>query len=66
MASLPGRRAPELLDMFVESFDDEPLTVKLTLLTATVKLFLKRPGDTQVPPAPVVGPRSRIRRHSSR
>jgi AP-1 complex subunit beta-1 len=39
--------ADELLDMFVESFDDEPLTVKLTLLTATVKLFLKRPGDTQ-------------------
>lgn len=40
--------ADELLEMFIETFDDEPMPVKLTILTSMVKLFLKRPGDTQV------------------
>eukprot|EP00668_Euglena_longa_P042073 GGOE01055472.1.p1 GENE.GGOE01055472.1~~GGOE01055472.1.p1 ORF type:complete len:946 (+),score=260.33 GGOE01055472.1:23-2839(+) len=39
--------ADELLEMFIETFDEEPMTVKLTILTSMVKLFLKRPGDTQ-------------------
>lgn len=39
--------ADELLEMFIETFDDETMIVKLAILTAMVKLFLKRPGDTQ-------------------
>lgn len=39
--------ADELLESFLESFADEPPMVQLQLLTATVKLFLKRPADTQ-------------------
>jgi AP-1 complex subunit beta-1 len=37
--------APELLAHFLESFTDEPAIVQLQLLTAVVKLFLKRPSD---------------------
>ncbi|VDN53496.1 unnamed protein product [Dracunculus medinensis] len=39
--------ADELLESFVEGFHDENTQVQLQLLTAVVKLFLKRPSDTQ-------------------
>lgn len=39
--------ADELLDSFIDGFDDETAQVQLQLLTATVKLFLKRPNETQ-------------------
>lgn len=39
--------ADELLDSFIDAFDDETAQVQLQLLTATVKLFLKRPNETQ-------------------
>ncbi|XP_021708501.1 AP-1 complex subunit beta-1 isoform X2 [Aedes aegypti] len=39
--------ADELLDSFLEGFQDENAQVQLQLLTAVVKLFLKRPADTQ-------------------
>lgn len=39
--------ADELLESFLESFHDEPVTVQLQLLTGIVKLFLQRPSSTQ-------------------
>merc|ERR1739838_1219123 len=39
--------ADELLESFLEGFHDESTQVQLQLLTAIVKLFLKRPTDTQ-------------------
>ena len=39
--------AGELLQTFLDSFHDETTTVQLQLLTATVKLFLKRPADSE-------------------
>eukprot|EP00516_Mucochytrium_quahogii_P005983 CAMPEP_0203751480 /NCGR_PEP_ID=MMETSP0098-20131031/5539_1 /ASSEMBLY_ACC=CAM_ASM_000208 /TAXON_ID=96639 /ORGANISM=" , Strain NY0313808BC1" /LENGTH=902 /DNA_ID=CAMNT_0050641213 /DNA_START=113 /DNA_END=2817 /DNA_ORIENTATION=+ len=39
--------ADELLDTFLDSFQDETAEVQLQLLTATVKLFLKRPDGTK-------------------
>eukprot|EP00727_Mastigamoeba_balamuthi_P012717 m51a1_g8068 Adaptor protein complex 1 and 2 (AP-1/AP-2), beta subunit (926) ;mRNA; f:162890-166807 len=39
--------AAELLDRFLESFADESAQVQLQLLTAVVKLFLKKPKNTQ-------------------
>merc|ERR1719379_2245710 len=39
--------ADELLEGFLESFEEETPQVQLQMLTATVKLFLKRPADTQ-------------------
>ncbi|KAI6188765.1 AP complex subunit beta [Aphelenchoides besseyi] len=39
--------ADELLKSFVDGFHDENTQVQLQLLTAVVKLFLKRPTDTQ-------------------
>lgn len=39
--------AAELLDSFLETFLDESTEVQLQILTAVVKLFLKRPKDTQ-------------------
>ena len=39
--------AGELLDSFLETFGDECLQVQLQLLTAIVKLFLKRPSGNQ-------------------
>jgi len=39
--------ADELLASFLESFSDENPQVQLQILTAIVKLFLKRPKDTQ-------------------
>ncbi|EJD76632.1 APB-1 protein [Loa loa] len=39
--------ADELLESFVEGFHDENTQVQLQLLTAVVKLFLKRPSETQ-------------------
>ncbi|XP_058788966.1 AP-1 complex subunit beta-1 isoform X2 [Phymastichus coffea] len=39
--------ADELLESFLEGFIDENTQVQLQLLTAIVKLFLKRPTDTQ-------------------
>ena len=35
--------AEELLSMFLETFGEEPAAVQLQLVTATVKLFLKKP-----------------------
>eukprot|EP00897_Mesotaenium_endlicherianum_P006044 jgi/Mesen1/5468/ME000273S04692 len=37
--------ADELLEGFLESFPEEPAQVQLQLLTATVKLFLKKPTE---------------------
>uniref|UniRef100_A0A7S2WFD7 AP complex subunit beta n=2 Tax=Rhizochromulina marina TaxID=1034831 RepID=A0A7S2WFD7_9STRA len=39
--------AEELLDSFLEAFEEEPSQVQLQLLTATVKLFLKQPAESQ-------------------
>jgi AP-1 complex subunit beta-1 len=39
--------ADELLEGFLDNFADEPAAVQLQLLTAVVKLFLKRPKRTQ-------------------
>ena len=39
--------ADELLESFLDSFQDENTQVQLQLLTAIVKLFLKHPTDTQ-------------------
>ncbi|GMS89649.1 hypothetical protein PENTCL1PPCAC_11824 [Pristionchus entomophagus] len=39
--------ADELLESFVDGFHDENTQVQLQLLTSVVKLFLKRPTDTQ-------------------
>lgn len=39
--------ADELLESFLETFQDETALVQLQLLTATVKLFLKQPDNTQ-------------------
>jgi AP-1 complex subunit beta-1 len=37
--------ADELLEQFLESFPEEPPTVQLQLVTAAVKLFLKKPTE---------------------
>ena len=39
--------ADELLESFLETFQEETAMVQLQLLTATVKLFLKQPDNTQ-------------------
>jgi AP-1 complex subunit beta-1 len=39
--------ADELLEIFIETFHDETPQVQLQLLTATMKLFLRRPEVTQ-------------------
>lgn len=39
--------ADDLLETFLENFQDENSTVQLQLLTACVKLFLKKPKTTQ-------------------
>ncbi|KAJ3061397.1 AP-1 complex subunit beta-1, partial [Podochytrium sp. JEL0797] len=39
--------AEELVEYFVEGFKEESSKVQLQLLTATVKLFLKKPGSAQ-------------------
>ena len=39
--------APALLENFIEHFEDENPSVQLQLLTAIVKLFLKRPEDAK-------------------
>lgn len=39
--------ASELLEHFLENFKYESAKVQLQLITATVKLFLKRPGSAQ-------------------
>ncbi|KAF3813077.1 hypothetical protein GH733_000009, partial [Mirounga leonina] len=39
--------ADELLESFLEGFHDESTQVQLTLLTAIMKLFLKKPSETQ-------------------
>ncbi|CAK9299778.1 unnamed protein product [Gordionus sp. m RMFG-2023] len=39
--------ADELLDSFLDGFNDENTQVQLQLLTAIVKLFLKKPSETQ-------------------
>ncbi len=39
--------ADELLETFLETFEEEDPAVQLQLLTATVKCFLKSPEDTQ-------------------
>jgi AP-1 complex subunit beta-1 len=41
------QNAPQLLTAFVESFEEESSSVQLQLLTAVVKLFLKRPNDAK-------------------
>ena len=39
--------ADELLESFLEGFHEESTQVQLPLLTAIVKLFLKKPSETQ-------------------
>jgi vesicle coat complex subunit len=39
--------ADDLLETFLENFQDENSTVQLQLLTSCVKLFLKKPKTTQ-------------------
>ena len=39
--------ADELLENFMDGFHDENTHVQLQLLTAIVKLFLKKPSNTQ-------------------
>jgi len=39
--------APELLENFIETFEEESPSVQLQLLTSIVKLFLKRPEDAK-------------------
>jgi hypothetical protein len=39
--------ADELLETFLETFPEEPAAVQLQLLTATVKLFLKKPTEAR-------------------
>jgi hypothetical protein len=39
--------ASELLEYFSETFKEEPSTVQLQLISATVKLFLKKPSQAQ-------------------
>lgn len=39
--------ANELIEYFLENFKVEPSQVQLQLLTATVKLFLKKPAQAQ-------------------
>jgi AP-1 complex subunit beta-1 len=39
--------APDLLEAFLDNFHDEPMEVQLQLLTATVKLFLKKPKNNK-------------------
>ncbi len=39
--------AEDLLESFLETFQDETAAVQLQLLTATVKMFLKQPDNTQ-------------------
>jgi hypothetical protein len=34
-----------LIDSFADSFLEDPIKVKLSLLTATVKLYLKKPDE---------------------
>lgn len=41
------QNADELLEGFLESFKEEPAEVQLSLLTAVVKLFIKRPSAGQ-------------------
>eukprot|EP00004_Rigifila_ramosa_P009952 TRINITY_DN21735_c0_g1_i1.p1 TRINITY_DN21735_c0_g1~~TRINITY_DN21735_c0_g1_i1.p1 ORF type:complete len:913 (-),score=280.20 TRINITY_DN21735_c0_g1_i1:52-2631(-) len=47
--------AAELLDLFLENFQEENTQVQLQLLTATVKLFLKKPDSTQAMVQKVLG-----------
>ncbi len=39
--------ADELLESFIEGFHDEQAQVQLQLLTAVVKLFLKKPAENR-------------------
>eukprot|EP00940_MAST-03C_sp_MAST-3C-sp2_P000607 g607.t1 len=39
--------AGESLQFFLDTFEDEEISVKLQLVTAVVKLFLKKPGKTK-------------------
>ncbi len=41
------KNAPDLLESFVDTFNDENPQVQLQLLTAVVKLFLQRPEDAK-------------------
>lgn len=43
--SLAPATADELLEQFLESFPEETAQVQLQLMTATVKLFLKKPVE---------------------
>mmetsp|Transcript_10468 Transcript_10468/g.36822 ORF Transcript_10468/g.36822 Transcript_10468/m.36822 type:complete len:899 (-) Transcript_10468:312-3008(-) len=40
-------KVDEILDSFLDNFHDEPTVVQLQLLTGIVKLFLKKPQQTQ-------------------
>ena len=57
--------AGELLGTFLENFADETTSVQLQLLTAIVKLFLKRPAETQELVQSVLSLATQVRVHMS-
>ena len=57
--------ADELLESFLDGFQDENTQVQLQLLTAIVKLFLKRPTDTQGLVQQVLSLATQVRRQST-
>ncbi|KNC81104.1 hypothetical protein SARC_06553 [Sphaeroforma arctica JP610] len=50
--------ADEILEQFLDNYLDEGPTVQLQILTAIVKLFLKKPQDNRIPGARLQAPRS--------
>ena len=58
--------ADELLESFLDGFQDENAQVQLQLLTAIVKLFLKRPTDTQELVQQVLSLATQVRLQGSR
>lgn len=40
-------KSETLIEKLIENFIEEPIRVKLQLLTATVKLYLKKPDDAE-------------------
>ena len=47
MVWIIGEYADELLESFLDGFNDESTQVQLQLWTAIVKLFLKKPNECQ-------------------
>ena len=41
------KQVEKFLQDFIETFLEEPITVQLSILTATVKLYLKKPNQSE-------------------